>query len=97
MITLRQTATFNRWFTGLRDSAAQKRILVRLGRIELGNFGDAKSVGDGVSELRILYGPGYRLYYTLRGQEVVLLLCGGDKGSQARDITLAKALAKETE
>ena len=97
MITLQQTATFNKWFDGLRDSLAQKRILIRLGRLELGNFGDAKSVGDGVSELRIPYGPGYRLYYTLRGQELVLLLCGGDKRSQPRDIELAKKLAKETE
>ena len=97
MVTLKQTETYRKWFVGLRDSMAQKRILIRLGRLELGNFGDAKSVGDGVSELRIPYGPGYRLYYTLRRQEVVLLLCGGDKGSQARDIELAKRLAKETE
>lgn len=97
MITLKQTETYNKWFDGLRDSMAQKRILIRLGRLELGNFGDAKSVGDGVSELRIPYGPGYRLYYTVRGQELVLLLCGGDKDSQARDIALAKALAKESE
>ncbi|MBU6206393.1 MAG: type II toxin-antitoxin system RelE/ParE family toxin [Alphaproteobacteria bacterium] len=97
MVTLKQTATFNKWFVGLRDGMAQKRILIRLGRLELGNFGDAKSVGSGVSELRIHYGPGYRLYYTLQGQELVLLLCGGDKDSQARDIELAKKLAKETE
>jgi putative addiction module killer protein len=97
MIVLKQTTTFKNWFGGLRDSMAQKRILVRLGRLELGNFGDAKSVGDGVSELRIPYGPGYRLYYTRRGLAVVLLLCGGDKGSQVRDIALAKALAKGME
>lgn len=97
MFILRQTETYRKWFDGLRDSMAQKRILIRLGRLELGNFGDAKSVGDAVSEVRIPHGPGYRLYYTLRGQEVVLLLCGGDKKRQARDIALAKALAKEME
>jgi putative addiction module killer protein len=77
MIKLKQTATFSKWFDDLRDSMVQKRILIRLGRLELGNFGDAKSVGSGVSELRIPYGPGYRLYYIRRGQEIVLLLCGG--------------------
>ncbi len=94
---VQSTQTFQKWFDGLRDSMAQKRILVRIGRLERGNFGDAKSVGDGVSELRMDHGPGYRLYFTRRGQEIVLLLCGGDKSSQARDIALAQKLATELE
>jgi putative addiction module killer protein len=97
MITVHSTQTFQKWFDGLRDSMAQKRILVRIGRLERGNFGDAKSVGGGVSELRMDHGPGYRLYFTRRGQEIVLLLCGGDKSSQARDIALAQKLATELE
>jgi putative addiction module killer protein len=97
VIILKQTETYCKWFEGLRDSMAQKRILICLGRREVGNFGDTKTVGEGVSELRISYGPGYRLYYTHRGQEVVLLLCGGDKDSQTRDIAKAKQLAKELE
>jgi putative addiction module killer protein len=97
MITVHSTQTFQKWFGGLRDSMAQKRILVRIGRLERGNFGDAKSVGGGVSELRMDHGPGYRLYFTRRGQEIVLLLCGGDKSSQARDIALAQKLATELE
>ncbi len=97
MVVVRQTVVFQAWFEALRDSLAHKRILVRLGRLELGNSGDATSVGDGVSELRIPHGPGYRLYFTRRGQEVVVLLCGGDKDSQPRDIVQAKALAKEVE
>ena len=76
---------------------AQNRILIRLGRLEQGNFGDAKAVGDGISEMRIPHGPGYRLYYKMRGQDLVLLLCSGDKDSQPRDIALARALAKDTE
>jgi putative addiction module killer protein len=92
-----QSRTFKAWFDGLRDRMGQKRILVRIGRLERGAFGDAKSVGDGVSELRIDHGPGYRVYFTVQGQTVVLLLCGGDKDTQTRDIAAAKRLAKELE
>lgn len=97
MITVAQTQTFRAWFEGLRDRTAQKHILVRIGRLERGNFGDVKPVGEGVSELRIHYGPGYRLYLAQRGQEWVLLLCGGDKSSQSRDISAAKRMAREIE
>lgn len=97
MITVHQTLAFQNWFEGLRDRMAQKHILVRIGRLERGNFGDVKSVGDGISELRIAHGPAYRLYFAERGQTVVLLLCGGDKSSQSRDIRAAKRLAQETE
>jgi putative addiction module killer protein len=97
MISVCQTETFQKWFEGLRDRQAQKHILVRVGRLERGHFGDVKPVGEGISELRIKHGPGYRLYLIRREQEVVLLLCGGDKDSQSRDIRAAKQLAKEIE
>lgn len=97
MITVRQTDRFRIWFESLRDRLAQKHILVRIGRLERGLFGDARPVGEGVSELRIFHGPGYRLYLTQRGLEVVILLCGGDKASQARDIQTAKQLAADME
>lgn len=83
-------APFIRWLEGLRDRAARARIAVRLDRIRLGNFGQVKALGDGVCELKIDYGPGYRVYYAMRGQAVVLLLIGGDKATQARDIRMAK-------
>jgi putative addiction module killer protein len=86
MTVVVQTDVFKRWFERLRDRQAQKHILVRIGRLERGQFGDVKPVGDGLSELRIHYGPGYRLYLKQRGDEWVLLLCGGDKASQDRDI-----------
>jgi putative addiction module killer protein len=97
MIEVVQSRTFKSWFEGLRDRMGQKRILVRIGRLERGAFGDAKSVGEGVSELRIDHGPGYRLYFTRRGQAVVVLLCGGDKDSQARDVGVARQMAAELE
>lgn len=95
MIDVRQTAAFASWLADLRDAGARARILVRIRPLELGNPGDAKSVGDGVSELRIAYGPGYRVYFARRGQEIVILLCGGDKSSQGRDISAAKQMARE--
>ena len=97
MIEVRQTAAFRDWMMGLRDQRARRRIAARIDRLVDGNPGDVKPVGDGVSELRIDHGPGYRLYFTQRGQFLVLLLCGGDKSSQDRDIAKAKALAKELE
>lgn len=86
---------FEQWLKGLRDRCAAARVQVRLDRLALGNFGDAKAVGGGVSELRIDYGPGYRLYFMRSGQMVVVMLCGGDKASQKRDIESALALAKQ--
>lgn len=95
MIEVRQTAEFTKWLDGLRDRTAHQRIVIRLRRIELGNFGDTKAVGEGISEVRITYGPGYRLYFVQQGQEIIVLLCGGDKSTQGRDIATAKTLAKE--
>lgn len=95
MIEVRQTATFAIWIRELRDTSARARILTRIRRLELGNPGDVKPVGQGVSELRIAYGPGYRIYFIRHGQEIVVLLCGGDKSSQSRDIAMAKQMAKE--
>ena len=85
---------FKEWLYGLRDRAAFARIVTRLERVELGNLGDHKSVGAGVMELRINYGPGYRIYFTQRGPDVVILLCGGDKRRQQRDIERARELAR---
>lgn len=87
------TETFSRWLNSLRDSKGRTLILSRLDRMSRGNFGDVKFVGQGVFELRIFYGPGYRVYYTMRGETIVILLCGGDKGSQAADIRKAQELA----
>jgi putative addiction module killer protein len=95
MIEVRQTDVFRTWLASLRDVVGKAVIARRLSRIESGNLGDAKSVGSGVSELRIDFGPGYRVYYTKRGKTVVLLLIGGDKDSQTRDIAKAKALAAQ--
>lgn len=97
MYEVQQTSVFGMWFRSLRDRVAQGRVLTRIDRLQLGHFGDTKSVGDGVHELRMPFGPGYRVYFTRRGQRIILLLCGGDKGSQARDIAQAKRMASELE
>jgi putative addiction module killer protein len=95
VLELRQTETFRQWRLRLRDERARALIASRLDRLAYGHAGDAKSIGDGVSELRIHYGAGYRIYFAKRGAAVVILLCGGDKGSQKRDIQRAKQLLAE--
>ncbi len=97
MFELKQTEVFRKWRVALRDERARALIASRLDRLAYGHAGDAAPVGEGVSELRIHYGPGYRIYFRKSGKTVVLLLCGGDKNSQARDIELAKRLSKELE
>lgn len=92
MITIRQTDEFTKWLKGLTDRRAAARIAKRLVNLSLGHFGDVQPVGEGVSELRIFYGPGYRLYLAQDGETIVILLNGGDKKSQQRDIALAKRL-----
>ena len=95
MLVIHKTDHFIKWLRGLRDVRAIARIQIRIDRLVLGNPGDVKSVGSGVSELRIDYGPGYRVYFFKRGETYVLLLCGGDKHTQDNDIDAAKKLAKE--
>ena len=95
MIALVETPAFARWLVGLKDANARARVGRRLDRLRLGNAGDVKPVGEGVSELRIDYGPGYRVYYMQRGQTVIVLLAGGDKRSQRRDIISAIELARK--
>lgn len=95
MFTVQLTESFQSWLDGLRDIRAQVSIARRIERIAAGNLGDVKSVGEGVSELRVDVGPGYRLYFVQRGGHLVVVLAGGDKSSQARDIKRAKQLAKE--
>jgi len=97
MIEVRETEVFSRWLSRLRDRKGKRAILVRIQRLALGNPGDVKPVGQGVSELRIRFGPGYRVYFVRRGEVLILLLCGGDKGSQDADIAKARALAGELE
>ena len=97
MLIIRQTATFRKWERRLRDRRAKAMIASRVFRLANGLKGDVKSVGGGVSELRIHYGPGYRVYFKQVGNEIVILLCGGDKGSQHRDIATALRLAAEME
>jgi putative addiction module killer protein len=95
MIEVSQTETYARWIADLDDDRARARIEVRIYRLSLGNPGDIRPVGAGVSEMRIDYGPGYRVYLTQRGKDLVILLCGGDKRTQGRDIAAAKALARQ--
>lgn len=97
MVEVRQTEIFSNWLRKLRDENARARIQIRIRRLSLGNFGDVKPVGDGISELRIDYGPGYRVYFQRVGNRLLLLLVGGDKRTQAADIAKAKKLAKEAE
>ena len=95
MIDVRETGTFSQWLSGLRDARAKAEVARRVRRLALGNPGDVKPVGGGVSELRIHYGPGYRVYFVQHGSLLIILLCGGDKSSQAKDIASALKLAKE--
>ena len=95
MFEIIQSETFKRWRTGLKDRQALLRINARLGRVADGNFGDVKPVRDGISELRIDYGPGYRVYFIRHGPMVIVLLAGGEKGSQNADIARALKMAKE--
>jgi len=94
MVEVRETVAYAAWFASLRDPQARARVLVRIRRLSLGNPGDVKPVGAGLSELRIDHGPGYRVYFCRRGETLVILLGGGDKTSQRRDIATALALAK---
>lgn len=95
MLEIKQTATFQKWEHALKDRRAKAAIAARIFRLANGLAGDVTSVGQGISELRIHHGPGYRVYFRQHGQELIILLCGGEKGSQGRDIEKAKQLAKE--
>ena len=94
MVEIRKTEHFAKWIDGLHDIRARARILVRIERLAAGNPGDVKGVGEGVSELRIDYGPGYRVYYKKQGRKVIILLAGGDKRTQAKDIKMVLRLAQ---
>jgi len=94
MLEIRETPAYAAWFAALRDRTAKARIDIRIRRLSLGNSGDSRSVGEGVSELRIHYGPGYRFYLKKQGDALVILLAGGEKSSQDQDIRLAKDLAR---
>lgn len=95
MFEVRKTETFATWLDGLRDMQARARIQARIERLALGNAGDVRPVGEAVSEMRIAYGPGYRVYYTKRGRDLVILLAGGDKRTQEADIKTALRLARK--
>lgn len=94
MIEIRKTDHYVQWLDSLHDIRARARILVRIERLAAGNPGDVEPVGEGVSELRVNYGPGYRIYFKKRGHELIILLAGGDKGSQSKDIKNALRLAR---
>ena len=94
MLSIRKTETYAQWIDNLRDIQARARVQVRIERLAAGNPGDVKAVGEGVSELRIDYGPGYRVYFTKRGRELIILLAGGDKTTQSADIKVALRLAR---
>ena len=96
-VEVRQTTRFATWLAGLRDDRGRAKILQRVDRARVGNLGDVGPVGEGVSEMRIFTGPGYRVYFVRRGSALILLLCGGDKSTQVADIAEAKAMAKEVE
>jgi len=95
MIQIQQTETYAKWFAGVRDRVTRARIDIRIRHLSLGNAGDTKPVGEGVSELRVDHGPGYRIYFIQRGEVVIVLLAGGDKSTQDKDIRNAKALAND--
>ena len=97
MIEIRQTERYAKWFKALKDHKARARIDIRIRRLSLGNPGDVKPVGEGVSEMRIDYGPGYRVYFLTKGNELILLLIGGDKSTQEKDIAKAKQIAKDVD
>lgn len=95
VVEVRQTRDFSDWRAGLKDQAVRRRIGARIDRLAFGNPGDVRPVGGGVSELRLDFGPGYRLYFVRRGELLIVLLCGGDKSTQDRDIAKARRLARE--
>jgi putative addiction module killer protein len=95
MLTIRQTTAFASWLTGLRDIQAKARINARLRRLSLGNPGQHRVLHGGIAEIKIDYGPGYRVYYVQRGKELIVLLCGGDKRTQSQDIERAQTMARE--
>jgi putative addiction module killer protein len=95
MNEIKMLDTFQEWMHNQKDNRLVAKVVARINQIRGGNFGDHKSVSDGVSELRIHYGPGYRIYYTVRGRIIVILLCAGDKSTQSKDIQKAKLLNKE--
>ena len=97
MIEVRTTQIFTDWFESLRDRRAKARIQARIDRLEMGNFGDVAPLGEGVNEMRIFYGPGYRVYFVQRGSVVVIILNGGDKSTQQSDIARAKEIARQVE